>query len=100
MSKTIKLEGQEEILIERSIGNVPLIRAGSAEITAQCERVPEADRYYTAEADPSQQAAVFQARLAPGVVVQGPPGTGKSQTIVNIISDCIGRGERALCPIP
>jgi hypothetical protein len=58
--------------------------------------IPESDRYFTVEADPSQQAAVFQARNYPGLVIQGPPGTGKSQTIVNIISDCIGRGQRAL----
>ncbi len=74
----------------------PLIRAGIAETQSHSERVPEADRYFTAEADPSQQAAVFHARLAPGLVVQGPPGTGKSQTIVNIVSDCIGRGQRVL----
>ncbi|MCB1090410.1 MAG: histidine kinase, partial [Verrucomicrobiae bacterium] len=36
------------------------------------------------------------ARQAPGLVVQGPPGTGKSQTIVNIVSDAIGRGARVL----
>jgi hypothetical protein len=59
-------------------------------------QVSETDRYFTVEADPSQEAAVFQARSRPGLVIQGPPGTGKSQTIVNIISDCIGRGERVL----
>ena len=30
------------------------------------------------------------------MLVEGPPGTGKSQTIVNIISDAIGRGESVL----
>ena len=56
----------------------------------------EADRYFTAASDPSQQAAVFAARQSPGLVVQGPPGTGKSQTIVNVVCDSIGRGERVL----
>lgn len=56
----------------------------------------ELDRYFTAASDPSQQAAVFRSRLASGLVVQGPPGTGKSQTIVNIVSDAVGRGERVL----
>ncbi len=73
----------------------PVIRASAGEIPVT-ERVPEVDRYFTAEADPSQQAAVFRARQAPGLVVQGPPGTGKSQTIVNIVSDCVGRGQRVL----
>ncbi len=57
---------------------------------------PERDRYFTAASDPSQEAAVFQSRHPPGLVVQGPPGTGKSQTIVNIIADAVGRGERVL----
>jgi len=56
----------------------------------------EADRYFTAPADPSQQMAVFRARQQPGLVVQGPPGTGKSQTIVNMVCDAIGRGEWVL----
>jgi hypothetical protein len=72
------------------------IRAARAEIELKTAAVPEHDRYFTVEADPSQQAAVFLARQQPGLAIQGPPGTGKSQTIVNIISDCIGRGERVL----
>ncbi|WP_050027680.1 AAA domain-containing protein [Verrucomicrobium sp. BvORR034] len=56
----------------------------------------ELDRYFTAASDPSQQSAVFRTRHGPGLLVQGPPGTGKSQTIVNIVSDAIGRGERVL----
>ena len=59
-------------------------------------KVNEADKFFILPADPSQERAVFQARDKAGVVVQGPPGTGKSQTIVNILADCIGRGEKAL----
>ena len=74
-----------------------LIRAEETAIPEPIEtRPPEQDRYFTAASDPSQEAAVFQARVAPGLVVQGPPGTGKSQTIVNIVSDAVGRGERVL----
>jgi hypothetical protein len=72
------------------------IRAARGVIEPKTVAVPEHDRYFAVEADPSQQAAVFLARQQPGLVIQGPPGTGKSQTIVNIISDCIGRGERVL----
>ncbi|CAM5761085.1 hypothetical protein LMIY3S_00018 [Labrys miyagiensis] len=58
--------------------------------------VAESDRYLTADSDPSQDAAVLRSRQAPGLLVEGPPGTGKSQTIVNIVSDAIGRGETVL----
>ena len=74
-----------------------LIRSGETEETeAAISNPPEHDRYFTAASDPSQEAAVFRARHAPGLVVQGPPGTGKSQTIVNIVGDAVGRGERVL----
>ena len=73
------------------------IRAGeSIPPSDKNDTPPEIDRYFTAASDPSQQAAVFRARHAPGLVVQGPPGTGKSQTIVNIVCDSIGRDERVL----
>ena len=34
--------------------------------------------------------------MSPGLLIEGPPGTGKSQTIVNMVADAIGRGERVL----
>src|SRR6267142_4950221 len=58
--------------------------------------VREIDRYFTADSDPSQEAAVIEARQAPGLVIEGPPGTGKSQTIVNMVADAIGRGKSLL----
>lgn len=54
------------------------------------------DRFTTAESDPTQDLAVLQARMAPGLVVEGPPGTGKSQTIVNLVADAIGRKRSIL----
>ncbi|MBX9689536.1 MAG: DUF4011 domain-containing protein, partial [Candidatus Obscuribacterales bacterium] len=47
-------------------------------------------------ADPSQEIAVQQSRNSRGLHIEGPPGTGKSQTIVNIIADCVARNETAL----
>ncbi|UCZ85726.1 AAA domain-containing protein [Pseudomonas sp. L5B5] len=55
----------------------------------------ELQRYFTVASDPSQEAAVLQARQGPGLLVEGPPGTGKSQTIVNMVADAIGR-QRSL----
>ena len=49
-----------------------------------------------AAADPCQARAVALARESAGLVVHGPPGTGKSQTITNIISDHLARGQRVL----
>eukprot|EP01090_Pellita_catalonica_P016576 TRINITY_DN477_c0_g2_i5.p1 TRINITY_DN477_c0_g2~~TRINITY_DN477_c0_g2_i5.p1 ORF type:complete len:986 (+),score=130.85 TRINITY_DN477_c0_g2_i5:2894-5851(+) len=56
----------------------------------------ENNRFTVVNVDPSQEHAVMHSRLKPGIVIEGPPGTGKSQTIVNIISDCIGRKEKVL----
>lgn len=73
-----------------------LLRLRAPEPAQEIRHVSHLERYTTLEADPSQEDAVFRARHAPGLVVQGPPGTGKSQTIVNIITDCIGRNESVL----
>lgn len=59
------------------------------------ETPPELQRFFTVASDPSQEAAVLQARQSPGLLVEGPPGTGKSQTIVNMVADAIGR-QRSL----
>lgn len=59
-------------------------------------QVKEVDRYFTADSDPSQEAAVIEARQSPGLVIEGPPGTGKSQTIVNMVADAIGTGKSLL----
>lgn len=48
------------------------------------------------DADSSQQEAIVAAKAGASFVLQGPPGTGKSQTITNIIAECIGQGKRVL----
>jgi len=63
---------------------------------APAEASAEIDRYLTVASDPSQEAAIRQARQEPGLLVEGPPGTGKSQTIVNMVADSIGRGRSLL----
>lgn len=60
------------------------------------ETISEKDRFFPADSDPSQEAAVFLARNTAGLVVEGPPGTGKSQTIVNLVADAIGQGRSVL----
>ncbi len=60
------------------------------------EHVPERSRFFTSDSDPSQEAAVMEARAGKGLLVEGPPGTGKSQTIVNMVADAIGTGRTLL----
>ena len=47
-------------------------------------------------ADSSQLGAVIAASEGHDFILIGPPGTGKSQTIANIISQCIGEGKTVL----
>lgn len=56
----------------------------------------DADDFAVVAADPSQEHAVQQSRQKKGLHIEGPPGTGKSQTIVNIIADCVARNETVL----
>jgi hypothetical protein len=56
----------------------------------------EINRFLIVDSDPSQDTAIQRASMSPGLLIEGPPGTGKSQTIVNMVADAIGRGERVL----
>ena len=47
-------------------------------------------------ADSSQIAAICSAAAGASFVLQGPPGTGKSQTITNLLCECLARGKRVL----
>ena len=47
-------------------------------------------------ADSSQLAAVLAASEGRDFILVGPPGTGKSQTITNVIAQCLGEGKTVL----
>ncbi|GAB07127.1 hypothetical protein GOAMR_62_00320 [Gordonia amarae NBRC 15530] len=47
-------------------------------------------------ADSTQKQAVVWARQGRTFVLQGPPGTGKSQTITNMVAECLLTGLRVL----
>ena len=47
-------------------------------------------------ADSTQKRAVLWARQGRTFVLQGPPGTGKSQTITNMVAECLLAGLRVL----
>ena len=75
-------------------------------LSAEAERLPEAedvdrriaprDLFTPLPADSSQLAAVLAAQDGHNFVLIGPPGTGKSQTIANIISQCLAVGKTVL----
>lgn len=48
------------------------------------------------EADGSQLTAVLAAAEGKSFVLEGPPGTGKSQTIANLIAQCLASGKTVL----
>jgi very-short-patch-repair endonuclease len=54
------------------------------------------DTFQVVDADSSQQQAILAAKKGISFVLQGPPGTGKSQTITNIISECLADGKKVL----
>jgi very-short-patch-repair endonuclease/predicted house-cleaning noncanonical NTP pyrophosphatase (MazG superfamily) len=48
------------------------------------------------DADSSQRVSIEYALRGQSFVMIGPPGTGKSQTIANIIGECIAQGKSVL----
>jgi very-short-patch-repair endonuclease len=58
----------------------------------------EKDNFFLLASDSSQDKIILELSKpsTDGLVVWGPPGTGKSQTIVNVIADCIAKGKTVL----
>jgi len=57
---------------------------------------PPEKTFQVLDADSSQRVAIEYALRGQSFVIQGPPGTGKSQTIANIIAECIAHGKSVL----
>ena len=64
------------------------------EISAQ--EIELLDLHNVVDADSSQAEAIKRALLGESFVLQGPPGTGKSQTITNVIAECLLNGKKVL----
>ncbi len=65
----------------------------------QVERIPAPDLLSlrnVVDADSSQGEAIALAKRGESFVLQGPPGTGKSQTITNLIAECMSDGKKVL----
>ena len=57
---------------------------------------PLIELHTVVDADSSQIDAIEMAKSGKSFVLQGPPGTGKSQTITNIIAECLYDGKKVL----
>jgi len=57
---------------------------------------PLIELHSVVDADSSQIEAIEMAKSGKSFVLQGPPGTGKSQTITNIIAECLADGKKVL----
>ncbi|WP_172194791.1 DUF4011 domain-containing protein [Saccharibacillus qingshengii] len=60
------------------------------------KEVPAEQNFNVVDADSSQQRAIIAAKKGMSFVLQGPPGTGKSQTITNIVAECLAAGKKVL----
>ena len=93
---------------ESSISKHPIIRAitdnkktglllNSLPTEQEIDKLEEPEQVFQVlDADSSQRVAIKYALTGQSFVMQGPPGTGKSQTITNIISECIAKGKSVL----
>lgn len=59
-------------------------------------KMPSEESYQVLDADYSQQQAIIGAKNGVSFVLQGPPGTGKSQTISNVIAECLAVNKKVL----
>lgn len=60
------------------------------------ELISPAEVHQVKDADSTQMLAILDVLSGRNLVLQGPPGTGKSQTITNVIAECIGNGKKVL----
>ncbi|WP_417474048.1 DUF3320 domain-containing protein [Leisingera sp.] len=77
----------------------PFLAEGAATLPSAADvdrRVAPRDLFTPLPADSSQLSAVLAAQEGHDFVLIGPPGTGKSQTIANIISQCLAVGKTVL----
>jgi very-short-patch-repair endonuclease len=57
---------------------------------------PPEKTFHILDADSSQRLCLQAVTQGYSFVLQGPPGTGKSQTITNLIADCLAGGKKVL----
>lgn len=60
------------------------------------DKISPLETFQILDADSSQQEAIIAAKRGISFVLQGPPGTGKSQTIANIMAECLAADKTVL----
>ncbi|MEH1841645.1 MAG: DUF4011 domain-containing protein [Nostoc sp.] len=83
----------KELAIKRTPDNVNKLPTTQEQ---ELEKIDPSSIYQICDADSSQQVVIEAVKAGLSCVVQGPPGTGKSQTIVNIITELIGKNKKVL----
>jgi len=90
------------------IAQHPLVRAiaGDKDVPLVLDSLPEEKviddiempekTFHVLDADSSQRICIDYALRRQSFVMHGPPGTGKSQTIANMIAECVARGKTVL----
>ncbi len=92
---------RESALVKHLVDNPtePFLAEGATGLPTAVDvdrRVAPGDLFAPLPADSSQLSAVLAAQEGHDFVLIGPPGTGKSQTIANIISQCLAVGKTVL----
>ena len=86
--------------ILRALGGDPTLLPATPKDMPTADRLDEVirpiDSHLVLDADSSQSEAIEAVRRGANLVLQGPPGTGKSQTITNIIAECLWSGRTVL----
>jgi very-short-patch-repair endonuclease len=85
------------VLKSIAAGSTEAIKDGDSEFVEDLDKaIDPVSSYQILDADSSQQEAILAVKAGRNLVIQGPPGTGKSQTIANIIAECLSLGRRVL----
>ena len=92
-AKKILANQNVRILLGEPI-DVEKMRGDEATVNSVCD--PLIELHSVVDADSSQIEAIEMAKSGRSFVLQGPPGTGKSQTITNIIAECLSDGKKVL----
>ncbi|MDR1079802.1 MAG: DUF4011 domain-containing protein, partial [Deltaproteobacteria bacterium] len=96
----IEAEGRDRSsdVLNLLINRVPLPAGAEPFMTPDVldDELSPADEHLPLRADSTQLAAVMRAARGGSFVLIGPPGTGKSQTIANMIAQCVAVGMTVL----
>lgn len=89
-------ENAEKIVTNKSIMALLGHSDTSNDLQNEDEKCDLQKLHNVIDADSSQSEAIALVKAGKSFVLQGPPGTGKSQTITNIIAECLNDNKKVL----